>query len=394
MERLARLAVEFGANVQPGQIVSISTEPGKEELTRAIAEAAYERGARFVDPWWFDPHVKRSRLRHADPETLSFVPEWHGRRLLELGEVGAAAIALSGLVEPNLMSGIDPALLALDMLPQLKESGPLVEGRRVNWTVVPCPTPGWAAQVYPGVAADEALRRLGEAVADICRLSETDPVAAWEARLAQLDAVRERLNALALDSVRFEGPGTDLTVGLLGGSRWTVARFSTLDGVVHTVNLPTEEVFTTPDPARTEGTVTSTKPLFVSNQLITGLRVRFEHGRAVEIEADQGADTLRGLIGRDADASRLGELALVDGDSRVGRSETVFFDTLLDENAASHIALGQAYGLCIEGEEDLAQINESEIHVDFMIGGDDVAVTGMRRDGEVVPLLRGGRWQI
>jgi aminopeptidase len=172
------------------------------------------------------------------------------------------------------------------------------------------------------------------------------------------------------------------------------ARLTTVDGIVHTPNLPTEEVFTTPDPDRVEGVVTATKPLFVSGAMITGLRVRFEGGRAVEIEADRGAQTLRDLSARDAGAARLGEVALVDRESRIGGLGTVFFETLLDENAASHIALGEALGFAVDDEGDRARANRSQLHIDFMIGGDEVAVTGLTRDGGEVPLLRGGRWQL
>jgi aminopeptidase len=206
--------------------------------------------------------------------------------------------------------------------------------------------------------------------------------------------VSTKLDALALRSLRFEGPGTDLVVGLLPGSRWRSARLATVDGIVHVPNVPTEEVFTTPDPQRTEGIVTATKPLFASGVLITGLRVRFEAGRAVEIEAHQGASTLGALAGRDAGAARLGEVALVDRESRVGDLGTVFFDTLLDENAASHIALGQGLDFAVEGELDLGRVNGSEIHIDFMIGSTEVSVTGVSADGAEVPLLRGGAWQI
>jgi aminopeptidase len=391
---LAGLVVRFGANVQPGQIVAISYEAGHEPLMRAIAEECYRQGALFVDTWVFDPHVKRARLSHAQPDSLSFVPDWYPQRMLALGEARGARIVLTGPVEPDVMDGIESRLLAMDMLPRLKESSVLIEERITNWVVIPSPTAGWAELVHPKLPAEAALDLLWQEVADVCRLREPDPVAAWEARLAQLDAVRARLDALELDAVRFEGPGTDLTIGLLPSSCWQSARFATAEGIVHTVNIPTEELFTTPDPRRAEGYVTSTKPLFVSERLIEGLRVRFEGGEAVEIEADAGAEILRGLCERDAGGARLGEVALVDRESRVGAADTVFFDTLLDENAASHIALGQAYGFCVEDAADHSRMNESEIHVDFMIGSADVEVTGVCRDGTRVPLLRAGEWQV
>jgi aminopeptidase len=390
---LAELIVRFGANVQPGQIVAIGSEPGKETLTRAIAESAYRAGARFVDVSVFDIHIKHARMLYASPDTLEFVPPWYGERMRSLGEQRCSVISLTGPVAPHIMDGIDPARLGRDMLPRVRESIEIVNQRVVNWTAGPCPTPAWAELVHPGCAPAEALERLWRDVAHVCRVDEPDPVAAWEERMHALIAVAGKLDELRLDALRFEGPGTDLTVGLLPSYRWVCAQISTVDGIVHHPNLPTEEVFTSPDPERVDGYVRSTKPLFVSGALITGLRVRFERGRAVEIEADQGADVLRTLTQRDPGATRLGEVALVDGESRIGGLDTVFFDTLLDENAASHIALGEGLEITVE-PEDRSRINRSELHIDFMIGSNDVAVTGLERGGGEVPLLRGGVWQI
>jgi aminopeptidase len=280
------------------------------------------------------------------------------------------------------------------MLPRVKESIKVVNDRTVNWCVIPAPTIGWAELVYPELRGEAALSRLWEEIAHVCRLEEPDPVEAWRDRLAKLTGVTSRLDGLALDALRFEGPGTELEIGLLPSGRWQAARMTTVDGIVHAPNLPTEEVFTSPDPTRVNGHVTSTKPLFTSGAMITGLKVRFEGGRAVEIEADEGAETLRALARRDEGAARLGEVALVDRESRIGSLGTVFYDTLLDENAASHIALGEGFDFAVEDPADRERINGSELHIDFMIGSDDVAVTGLHRDGTEVPLLRGGVWQI
>jgi aminopeptidase len=391
---LAELIVRFGANVQPGQIVALGSEPGKEPLARAVAEAAYRAGAKFVDLTVFDVHIKRARALHADPETLGFVPPWYGERMRTLGRERAARIMLSGPVAPHIMEGVDPALQSRDMLPAIRESIEVVNERTTNWTIGPCPTPGWAELVHPDLDPDLALGRLWEQIAHVCRLDAPDPVAAWEDRFARLLEVGRTLGQLALDAVRFEGPGTELTVGMLGSSRWLCADFATATGLVHHPNLPSEEVFTTPDPQRVEGVVRSTKPLFTSGRLITGLRIDFQGGRVVRMDADEGVETLRGLAQRDPGAGRLGEVALVDGAGRIGPLDTVFYDTLLDENAASHIALGQGFTFAIEGERDLERVNGSEIHIDFMIGGEDVAVTGVTREGRDVPLLRDGAWQI
>jgi aminopeptidase len=393
LERFAELIVNFAANVQRGQIVAIGTEPGKLELTRAVAAAAYRAGAKFVDVTQFDLHIKRARILHAEEDTLDYVPPWLGERILALGEHRAARIGLTGPVAPGLLSDLDPRRAGRDQLPFLHEQSEVINARTTNWTAVPCPTQPWAELVYPQLAPDAALERLWEQVLYMCRLDEPDPEAAWTARQDVLVAVSERLTARRFEALHFEGPGTDLTVGLLPTSRWLSARFSTIDGIVHMPNLPSEEVFTSPDPARVDGVVRSTKPLLVGGTIVRGLRVRFEGGRAVSIEANEGGELLEQYAQRDGGACRLGEVALVDGEGRIGPLDTVFYDTLIDENAASHIALGAAFEFAAD-EEDHERLNRSQIHIDFMIGSPEVDVTGVAADGEHVPVLRGGAWQI
>ena len=393
LDRFADLIVRFAANVQPGQIVAITTEPGKLDLTRAIADRAYRAGAKFVDVVQFDLHVKRSRILHAAEDTLDYVPPWYGERVLALGEHRAARVALTGPSMPGLLSDLDPARAGRDQLPFLRESAQVVNARTTNWTAVPCPTEPWAALVYDDLEPTDALARLWEHVLHMCRLDEDDPVAAWTERQDTLAGVAERLSELRLDALHFEGPGTDLRVGLLPTSRWISARFETVDGIRHMPNLPSEEIFTTPDPERVDGYVRATKPLVAGGTIILGLRARFEQGRAVSIEADEGGELLARYAQRDDGASRLGEVALVDREGRVGPLETVFYDTLIDENAASHVALGSAYEFTV-GEGDVAAINRSQIHIDFMIGSPEVDVTGLAADGERVPVLRGGAWQV
>lgn len=390
---IARLGVEFGANVQPGQVVLISTDPAKHDLAREVGRAAYARGALFVDLAVFDPQLKRARALHAPAESLGYVAPWLGQRILGLGEVHGARVSLSGPSDPHALDGVDPELAGRDLLPRIRESFEVVNARTTNWTVVPAPTPGWAALVHPELEPDAALAVMWSEIAHVCRLDEPDPVAAWRARIDQLDAAAARLQELRLDALRFDGPGTGLTVGLLSGSLWRSAGDTTVDGLEFVPNIPGEEVFTAPDPERIEGTVRSTKPLFTAGTTVTGLRMRFERGRAVEIDADSGADVVRAIAVRDVGAARLGEVALVDRESRIGQLGTVFSDTLLDENAASHIALGSAYEVSV-APEDVERINRSAIHLDFMIGGDDVAVTGVAANGTEIPLLRGGDWQM
>jgi aminopeptidase len=272
----------------------------------------------------------------------------------------------------------------------------VVDDRSVAWTVSPFVTEAWARLVFPELEPAAAVEALWRDVIHVCRLDEPDPVAAWEARIDEIWQVASRLDDLDLDALHFVGPGTDLTVGLLPSSRFAKegGSLTTRRGIKHVPNLPTEELYTTPDPERTQGYVASTKPLDLGGAIVQGLRVHFDGGRAVEIDADENAEALRRRCATDDGAARLGEVALVDDRSRIGRLGRTFFNTLLDENAASHVALGDAYASPIADPADLPRINESAIHVDFMVGSDDVTVSGVTRGGDELPLLVGGAWQI
>jgi aminopeptidase len=392
-EALAELAVH-GANIQPGQVVGIVAQPGQEELVRPLATAAYERGSLYVDVFWFDPWRKRERILHAGQETLDYVPPWLGYRMATLGERADATISVAGVVSPHALDGVDPALAGRDRLPSVKERGRVVSERLLNWTIVPCPHPAWAQLVYPGLGANDAYERLWRELWHVLRLDDPVPAAAWDARSDELKRRATALTERRFDAVELKGPGTELTVGLLPTGKWEGGGSTRRDGLPHLPNIPTEEIFTTPDPARTEGHVTATRPLVLrGGTIVRGLRVRFEGGRAVEVEADENGPALRTQTEFDDGAARLGELALVDGHGRIGALRTVFYETLLDENAASHIALGHGFAFVV-GDEDLPRINDSGIHVDFMIGSQEVDVTGVTADGERVPVLRGGDWQI
>jgi aminopeptidase len=396
LDRYAELIVGFGANVQPDQVVAVEAAPEAAALVHRIVRLAYERGARYVEVAYFDPLVKRIRAETAAEDSLSWVPPWLGRRMLDLGELGAARIVLSPIVSPGLLTGIDPARASRDRLPGLKETLKLVDERSVAWTISPFATEAWAKVVFPELEPAAAVDALWRDLEHVCRLDELDPIEAWQQRIGEIWQVASRLDELELDALRFVGPGTDLTVGLLPSSRFAKEGGSatTRAGIRHVPNLPTEELFTTPDPERTEGVVTSTKPLDVGGSLVTGLRIRFEGGRAVEIDAEANAEALRQRCATDEGGARLGEVALVDGASRIGRLGRTFFNTLLDENSASHLALGGAYSHPIADPADLPRINASEIHIDFMIGSDEVAVSGVTHAGDEIPLLVGGAWQI
>ncbi|HWG55806.1 MAG TPA: aminopeptidase [Gaiellaceae bacterium] len=392
-ERLADLLVGFGTNLQPGQIVAVTAYLGMEELARDVVRAAYSRGAKWVDVFWWDQLVKRARLELADESTLDYVPPWIGQRLRWLSEERAARVSLTG-TNAEVFAGLDPARTGRDLLPYVAEVPQIVNERTTNWTAGPCPNPGWARRVHPDLPPDEALDRLWDDIVHVCRLDADDPAKAWRTRMTAVKAAAARLTERRFDALHLRGPGTDLRIGLMPSSRWLAADFETIDGIVHYPNLPTEEVFTTPDPERVDGHVVATMPLEMYGSFVSGIRIGFEGGGAVRIDADQGADALRAAVGRDDGASRLGEIALVDREGRIGPLGTVFYETLLDENAASHIALGNAYTFPLEDEADRARANRSGIHVDFMIGSNEVDVDGITRDGDTVPVLRGGSWQI
>jgi aminopeptidase len=392
LTRLAELSVH-GANVQEGQIVLVAAEIGLEEQARATAEAAYKRGAKFVDVAYFDPYLKRVRIETASPDTLDFIPQWYGERVLEHAEQNGARISLRGVTAPNVMDGLDKSLLGKDMLPSVKETFKVISERSTNWCFVPAAHPAWATLVHPELG-DEAYEQLWRELEHVLRLDEPDPLAAWDERMAVLNDYAARLTERRFDAIELRGPGTELTIGLLPTATWSTVDFSTAKGLRHLSNLPSEEVFTTPDPRRASGHVTATKPLVLNDgTIIRGLTVRFEDGVAVEIDADENAETLRSLTEIDDGARRLGELALVDGEGRIGPLDTVFYNTLLDENSSSHIALGNGFPFLIE-DEDRERANESAHHIDFMIGSAELDVDGVAADGERVPVLRNLAWQL
>ncbi|MDX6533550.1 MAG: aminopeptidase [Gaiellales bacterium] len=392
-DRLADLLVGFGANVQPGQFVEVSGLLETRDLMLAITERCYKAGALHVELDYADLWLKRARIEHGGDDALGYAPSWQVERVRAIGDARSATITLVGAPSQAPLKGVDPERLGRDVPPTSAEWLKALGERTINWTIGPAPTREWAERVYPDLSPEEALDRLWHDVARVTRLDEPDPVAAWTERMDMLAGVAERLTERRFDRLRFEGPGTDLTVGLLPTSRFHAGGAETVGGIAHKPNLPTEEVFTTPDPTRTEGVVRSTKPLELGGTLVSGLTVRFEGGRAVQIDADEGAEVLRARTTHDDGAAYLGEVALVDGDTRIGLLDTVFLTTLLDENAASHIALGSGFEWAV-GDDDHDRINHSEIHIDFMIGSPEVDVTGITSSDDDVPILRGGAWQL
>ncbi len=393
VERLADLLVGFGANLQPGQILGVTAYLGMEDAARAVARAGYKRGAKYVDVFWWDQLVKRERLEFADEETLDYIPPWFEQRMDWLSDERAARVTLTG-TSAGVFEGLDPARTGRDSLPYISAVPRIVNERTTNWTAGPCPNLGWAERVHPELEPEAALDKLWEEVTYVLRLDTEDPVEAWRERMKVIVASADRMTERRFDSLHLQGAGTDLTIGLMPSSKWLGADFSTAAGITHYPNLPTEEVFTTPDPERVDGHVSATMPLELYGSYMNGIRIEFEGGRAVKVDADEGADALRATVAKDDGASRLGEIALVDKEGRIGPLRTVFYETLLDENAASHIALGNAYTFPVEDEADRERVNKSGIHVDFMIGSNELDVDGITRAGDRVPVLRGGAWQI
>jgi len=396
LKQLAALAVHVGADLRPGQDVMIGAwDPVQAPLARAIAEEAYASGARYVSVVYWDGPVKASRLRHAPEDSLGFVPDWFTRTVTEAIERRAASITLTGDPDPGVFADVDQERLGRDQMPYIPETFELIASGDVNWTVVPGPNPGWAERLF-GEPDEE---RLWQTLAPILRLDADDPVKAWQDHVARLEERAVALNEREFSALRFTGPGTDLTVGLITGHRWLAGVFPTTWGPVPVVNMPTEEVFTTPDRHRVEGTVRMTKPvLMTGGALVEGLRLRFERGRAVEVDADTNADALRAQLALDEGASRLGEVALVDGSSPVGRSGIVFGDILLDENATSHVAWGQAYNVTVPdlpetpAEQERLGFNLSDVHQDAMVGGPEVNIDGLEPGGSAVPIMRDDAW--
>jgi len=401
LDRLAEVAVRTGVNLQPGQDLVITAPMAALDLVRRITVHAYKAGAGIVTPFFSDDAITLARYDHAPDESFDRAPNWFFDGMAAAFKGGAARMAITG-DDPMLLAEQDPTKVArlskATAIAAKPAMGPIV-GFEVNWNIVAYPGAAWAARVYPDIPVDEAQGKLMDAIYAASRLEGDDPVANWAEHTARLKERVNWLNAQNFSALHYTGPGTDLHLGLADGHIWKGGASPALNGVVCQPNIPTEEVFTSPHAYKVDGTVAATKPLAHQGSVIENITVRFEAGRIVEATATKGADVLNALLKTDDGASRIGEVALVPHSSPISQSGTLFYNTLFDENASCHIALGQCYADTIEGGSDLSPEeikqkggNQSIIHVDWMMGSDAVDIDGITKTGERVPVMRGGEW--
>jgi aminopeptidase len=401
LDRLAEVAVRVGLGIAPGQELVMTATLDAIPLVRLITAHAYKAGASLVTPLFTDEELTLLRFRHAPDASFDAAPSWLYEGMAQAYRSGAARLAITGN-DPSLLSQEDTDKVSRMNRATSKAYRPALElivRHEINWTIVACATPAWAAAVFPNLSREEAVARLWEAIFAASRADHPDPVAAWKKHDADLHARADRLNERRYSALHFRGPGTDLRVGLADDHLWLGGGTTARNGRYCIPNMPTEEVFTTPHKDRVEGRVTSTKPLSYQGTMIEDISVRFEAGQIVEAHAARGEKILRRMIETDEGARRLGEVSLVPHSSPIASGGLLFMNTLFDENAACHIALGQAYSTCLKNGDSLTQdelmargANESLIHVDWMIGSNHIDVDGIGAEGNSTPVMRAGEW--
>ena len=401
LDRLAEVAIRVGLNLQPGQDLFLTASVGSLPLVRRIVEHAYKAGAGLVTPLLSDEAITLARYRYASDASFDKAPSWLHEGVAKAFSANTARLAIVG-EDPMLLADQDPAKVARASKANSIAYQPALEkiaGFDINWNILAYPGASWAKRVFPDLPEDEAVAKLAEAIFSASRVADGDPVAAWDEHNAALRRRTTWLNQQNFSALHFTGPGTDLTVGLADGHEWMGGASKAKNGIVCNPNIPSEEVFTTPHARRVEGHVSSTKPLSYQGSLIDGIKVRFEGGRIVEAKATRGEEVLNKVLDTDEGARRLGEVALVPHSSPISQSGILFYNTLFDENASCHIALGQCYSKCFVDGASLTpeQIaarggNKSFIHIDWMIGSDQVDIDGVREDGSKVPVFRKGEW--
>lgn len=403
VQKYAELVVKLGVNIQPGQDLVISVDTGLEEVVHTIIRAAYEAGARNVYVDWRDPHVDLLRFLHAPDEAFeaSAYPAWKAKDHGEHAERGAAFLNIFA-PNPDIFSQADPARVAAWRKAAAEASFPYqhytINGE-VSWTIMSVPTPVWAAKLFPELSAENAVEKLWALIFKTTRVNLDNPVEAWHQHIDNLGRRAKWLNDMNFKTLHYTGPGTDLEVDLPAVHSWIFAQFHNQNGVPFIPNMPTEEVFTTPARSGVRGTVTSTKPLNYNGVMIENFSLIFENGEVMKFTAEKGYDALKNLLQTDEGAKRLGEIALVPHDSPISNSNVIFFNTLFDENASCHIALGASIPITVKdgvklNQENMVEygFNQSMTHVDFMIGSAELNIDGITESGERVAVFRNGNW--
>lgn len=403
LSQYADIIVRIGVNVQPGQAVFVTGAVEAAALVRLVAAKAYEAGASNVHVDWTDDALSRIKYEKAADEVFTKFPSWETAKRNAFVEEGAAFISIISS-NPDLLKGIAPERISNFQRASgegLREFRRAIQSDKVSWTVVAAAGKEWAEKVFPQASGDEAVNLLWEAIFKTVRLDAPDPVAAWEEHHAALHAKAEILNNYRFEKLHYRAPGTDLTVELHNKHIWVAAGSTNQQDVQFMANMPTEEVFTVPLRNGTSGYVSSTKPLSYGGNIIDRFKVTFEQGRVVQVEAEQGEEFLKKLVETDEGAHYLGEIALVPHHSPISESNILYYNTLFDENASNHLAIGSGYAFNIEGGKTMSPeeleahgVNSSITHNDFMIGSAEMDIDGIQQDGTVVPVFRQGNWAI
>lgn len=402
LKKYAELLVATGVNVSDGHTVVLSIDVDQAPLARLITEAAYKRGAEKVIVNWADDGLSRLSYTYQDIETLKDLPDYKVEEMNYVIEKGASRISVRSS-DPDALAGLDGEKIAETQKALGAKMRPLMDATQANkmsWLVASAAGEEWAKKVFPELeTTEEQVDALWNAIFEAVHLYEEDPIAFWSAKVDTLQTKADELNKEAFTALHFKGPGTDLTVGLPKGHRFEGAGSTNARGELFVANMPTEEVFSAPDANRVDGVVVSTKPLSYAGSIIEGMEFHFEDGKVTKVTAEKGEDIIKKLIEQDEGASRLGEVALVPDESPISQSGLTFFNTLFDENASNHLALGSAYAFSLEGGTEMtreelneAGLNESNTHVDFMIGSDQMDIDGIKEDGSTVPVFRNGTW--
>ena len=401
IDKLANLAVKRGVGLQKGQNLLITAPIESLPLVRKIAEHAYKEGASIVTPLFTDSDITLSRFKYAPDESFDSATDWLFNGMGEAFDNNTARMAIAG-DDPMLLSQMDPDKVSRAnkaMSKAYKPARERITEFKINWNIVSWPGSAWASRVFPELPLDEAIVKLADAIFDASRASVDDPIQAWDDHNEKLRIKTNWLNDKNFAALQYNGPNTNLRVGLADEHEWMGGASKAQNGIICNPNIPSEEVFTTPHAYKVDGTVSSTKPLSYQGTLIDNIKVTFKEGKIIEAHASKGEEVLQKVLKSDEGASRIGEVALVPHSSPISQSGIIFYNTLFDENAASHIALGQCYSKCFKGDLDLSKEeitkrggNSSMIHIDWMIGSDQIDVDGIDQNGDSVPIFRKGEW--